>query len=141
MKGFVLSLLLVLSFSGCDALSSSDDIAAKTALSGIWYVEFRDPSERSIKYLVDLTQPDTFTAKQRIEGDQAEESSSGRWYVTERLFKLHTNEIAGKKLGTLESSYLTCKLSQVGENEFVCEIGDNRLKLTFRRVKSGFKLS
>jgi hypothetical protein len=135
----ILALILLL-LSGCDSLESTSDQAAKIALIGSWYVEFKDPSERRIKYLTNLDVSRSFTAKQKIDGEAQEEKSSGRWYVTEGLLKLHTNEIAGKKLGSLDSLYLTCKLDSLEANAFSCEQGINKLKLSFRRVASDFKI-
>ena len=140
MKKIVTAFLITLLLAGCDALDSPTDQATKIALKGSWYVEFKDPSERRIKYLVNLVESRAFTAKQQVDGESQEESSSGVWHVTEGLLKLRTNEIAGRKLGTLDSAYLTCKLGEIGASEFSCEHGNEKFKLRFRRVPSDFKI-
>ena len=141
MKHMLFPCLFALLLSGCDALESPLDKSAKNALQGSWYVEFNDPSERLIKYAVNLDASGAFAARQRMEGEPREENSTGLWYVTDSLFKLQTNTIEGKKLGTLDSFYLTCKLGKIAAEVFSCEQGSKKVELKFRRVKSDFAFS
>ncbi len=134
-------LLLSVVFAGCDGLDSREDARAKQTLIGSWYYEDKDLSERQIKTVVTLAASGAFSARERVTGEPNEEKSSGPWYVTEGLLKLQTNEIDGKKLGTLDSLFFTCKLTDLNSKEFACvQAGGNR-RLTFRRVQSDFALS
>ncbi|WP_431098867.1 hypothetical protein [Polaromonas aquatica] len=136
---------VLLSFSavivGCDGLDSKEDAKAKETLVGSWYNETKDPSERQIKTVFTLTSAGTFSARERITGEPNEEKSSGPWYVTDGLLKLQTNEIDGKKLGTLESLFFTCKLVDLNSREFACVQANGGRRFLFLRVPSDYALS
>lgn len=140
-KRIVASLLLPLCLTACDALDSEADVKTKETLLGSWYFDYKDSSERLFKNVVTLTDGGTFSAREQISGESREEKSSGLWYVTDGIFKLQTNEIDGKKLGTRSMLFFTCKLSDVRSKEFVCDQENGKYRFNFRRVLSDFSLS
>ena len=110
-------------------------------LVGSWYSEAKDSSERQIKTVFTLTAAGTFSARERITGEPNEEKSSGPWYVTDGLLKLQTNEIDGKKLGTRETLFFTCKLVDLHPRDFACVQADGSRRFLFRKVPDDFALS
>ena len=135
------AVLLLAVIAGCDGLGSQEDIKAKETLVGSWYNETKDASERQIKTVFTLTAAGTFTALERITGEPNEEKSSGPWYVTDGLLKLQTTEIDGKKLGTREMLFFTCKLVDLHPKDFACVQVNGALRLMFRKVPDDFALS
>ena len=136
-----IAVLLLVVIAGCDSLSSQEDVKAKETLVGSWYNETKDASERQIRTVFTLTAAGTFSARERITGEPNEEKSSGPWYVTDGLLKLQTNEIDGKKLGTLESLFFTCKLVDLNSREFACVQANGGRRFLFLRVPSDYALS
>jgi hypothetical protein len=138
MKCVAVSLLVVI--AGCDGLGSQEDAKAKETLVGSWYNEAKDSSERQIKTVVTLTAVGTFSARERITGEPNEEKSSGPWYVTDGLLKLQTNEIDGKKLGTRETQFFTCKLVDLNPKDFACVQANGARRFLFRKVPDDYAL-
>ena len=141
MKCVAVLLLVSAVIVGCEGLDSPEDAKAKETLVGSWYNETKDASEREIKMVVTLDASGTFSARERITGEAREEKSSGPWYVTEGLLKLQTNEIDGRKLGTRESLFFTCKLVDLHPKDFACVQANGNRRFLFRRVSSDFALS
>ena len=141
MKRAVVMLLLSVAIVGCSGFDSEEDAKAKEALIGSWYNEAKDSSGREFKYVVTLDASGTFSARERATGEPTEEKSAGPWYVTESLLKLHTNEIDGKKLGTRDSRFFTCKLVELNSREFACVRSGGNGRLVFRKVSDDFALS
>lgn len=139
MKYVVVLLLVVI--AGCDSLGSQEDAKAKETLVGSWYNEAKDASERQIKTVFTLTAAGTFSARERITGEPNEEKSSGPWYVTDGLLKLQTNEIDGKKLGTRETLFFTCKLVDLHPRDFACVQANGARRFVFRKVPDDYALS
>jgi len=142
-KSKYVAVLLLLSAAvvGCDGLDSKEDVKAKEILIGSWYSEDKDASEREIKTVTTLDASGTFSSRERITGEPNEEKSSGPWYVTDGLLKLQTNEIDGRKLGTLESLFFTCKLVDLSPKDFACVQANGNRRFVFRRVSHDFALS
>jgi hypothetical protein len=135
------AVLLLAVIAGCDSLGSQEDVKAKETLVGTWYNETKDASDRQIKTVFTLTAAGTFSARERITGEPNEEKSSGPWYVTDGLLKLQTTEIDGKKLGTREMLFFTCKLVDLHPKDFACVQANGALRLMFRKVSDDFALS
>ena len=89
--------------------------------------------------LVEHADNGTFTVREKIYGveNPPEERSSGEWYVTEGLLKLKMNEVDGRRLGTLETLYFTCKLGAVSKSEFTCADEIGKRTFLYRRVANG----
>ncbi|WP_411884754.1 hypothetical protein [Polaromonas sp. YR568] len=140
MKHVAVLILFSVVVVGCEGLDSQEDAKAKEALIGSWYNEAKDSNERQIKAVIALDASGTFSARELIMGEPNEEKSSGPWYVTEGLLKLQTNEIDGKKLGTRESRFFTCKLVDLNPKDFACVQANGNRRFVFRRVSSDFAL-
>ena len=131
---------LLASMYGC-SLESAEDTKVKAALAGSWHYEYKDPSERHVRGIYSLAEGGTFRGRERVAGEPREEGSSGPWYVTDGLLKLQTVEVDGRKLGTRETMFFTCKVQDLSSKQFDCLLVDGNRKLTFRKVPHDYALS
>jgi hypothetical protein len=119
---------------------SPTDKAARSSLKGSWYVEHKTPSDMLIKQVVVLSESGTFTKSEKIDALPLQASGTGNWYITEGLFKLHTNQMNGQKLGSLDSQYSTCKIEGAISSQFVCQYAGEKEPRKFTRVQQGYLL-
>jgi hypothetical protein len=138
----MLKLLLIIGlgvFCASCTRESAEDAAMKNLLVGSWYFEFKDPSERLIRTVVSLDPSGTYKGREAVTGEPREEHTSGPWYVTEGQLKMNAAERDGKKLGTLQMDYRTCKVEALTTEGFDCLVAGSKLR--FKKVPNGFPLS
>jgi hypothetical protein len=132
---------MLLALTGCDMFDTPVDNAAKISLRGNWYVEHQIPSGLRIKQVFELSESGTFTKSEKIDNLPLLANGSGNWYITEGLLKLHTNQMNGQKLGSLDSQYSTCKIEGAISSEFFCQYAGDKEPRKYVRVQKGFLLN
>lgn len=128
---------------GCDMPQAPDDARLKAALTGTWFYESRDAQQQLVKGLVNQAEDGTFTLRKKVfaTADPLETKSAGTWYITAGLLKLFTNEVDGKKYGTLKLSYFTCRVTRWSSKDFSCTNDVSRQTYEYKRVGADFDLS
>lgn len=114
---------------GCGDTGSPDDARARARLEGRWTYEFRDTHERPVVGTLTLAPSGVFSGTEQRQGE-AEEASSGEWFVTAGLFKLKTTRSQGRPLGSFQMLFFTCRLVVLERSVFDCL--DQRAGITYR---------
>ncbi|MDB5929171.1 MAG: hypothetical protein JWR60_878 [Polaromonas sp.] len=135
-------LIPVTALCGCDMLVSSEDAKLKASLTGSWAYESKGTQGRSLRGLLEQAENGTFTLTEKLYGVETPmaQKSAGEWHITQGLHKLRTTQIDGRRLGTSQMLYATCRIGEVTKFGFFCNDQIAKVTYLYNRVEEGSSL-
>ena len=123
---------------GCHDPKAAKDAEMKERLEGTWTYAFRDVYERNASGVLTLKADGKFVSNLTIdhEATRVMERTEGEWYVTDGLYKQKATELEGRKLGTLQTLFFTCRISQLEGKSFTCTDDVGNHSFIYRRTAS-----